>query len=247
MAALRSMKPLPQISPDLLAFLQRTDTCSVSNAIETFNVRMRNEGYVHGEVHCMTPKLRPVAGYAVTARMRAAAPPISELCYYQRVDFWRYVASAPGRKILVVEDVDRLPGVGALFGEIHAQIAKALGCAGYLTNGTVRDLGAVEAIGSPCFARGQCVSHSYAHVTEFGEPVEIGGLQIAPGDLLHGDCNGIQAVPVSVVDRLPAVVAEIGEHEAELISLCQNGDFSLGKLEDALRKSRRWSPEPEVR
>jgi 4-hydroxy-4-methyl-2-oxoglutarate aldolase len=201
------MTPQHQISPELFSFLLRTDTCTVSNAIETFGVRMRNEGYVHGRVHCMTPKLPPVAGYAVTGRIRTSTPPISGLCYYQRPDFWDYIASVPGPKILVIEDVDRIPGVGALFGEIHAEISRALGCTGFVTNGTVRDLRAVDVLGFQCFASGSCVSHAYAHLTEFGNPIEIGGLQISTGDLLHGDCNGVHSVPLTVLERLPAVVA----------------------------------------
>src|SRR5665213_1243868 len=133
------MKTLQRISPELLAFLHRTDTCTISNAIETFEVRMRNEGYIHRDAHCMTPGLPPVAGYAVTGRMRADTPPISGLCYYQRTDWWSYVADMPGPKILVIEEVDEDPSAGALFGEIHAQIGRALGCTGYVTNGTVRD------------------------------------------------------------------------------------------------------------
>jgi 4-hydroxy-4-methyl-2-oxoglutarate aldolase len=237
----------PQISPELIAFLNRTDTCAVSNAIETFKVRMRNEGYIHGDMHCITPKLPPVAGYAVTSRMRASAPPISGPSYYQRADWWRYVASVPGPKILVIEDIDRVPGIGALLGEIHARIAITLGCTGCVTNGTVRDLGAIEALNFHCFAKGASVSHSYAHITEFGKPVDIGGLQISPGDLLHGDCNGVHSIPLSIADRLPAAVADIARHEAKLISLCGDPEFSLEKLEKALRKSIGWSPEPEVR
>jgi 4-hydroxy-4-methyl-2-oxoglutarate aldolase len=232
----------PQISPELLAFLRRTDTCSVSNAIETFNVRMRNEGYIQDALHCITPKLPPVAGYAVTARMRASAPPISGPYYYQRADWWRYVAGMPGPKILVIEDIDSAPGAGALFGGMHAKMSQALGCTACVTNGAVRDLGTIHEMGFHCFAKGVSVSHSYAHIVEFGEPVDIGGLRIASGDLLHGDCNGIQSIPFSVADRLPATVAEIAAHEAELVSLCRSREFSIEKLEEALQKSRRWSP-----
>jgi 4-hydroxy-4-methyl-2-oxoglutarate aldolase len=240
------VKTLPQISPAFLDLLLRTDTCSLSNAIETFRVRMRNEGYVHGDTHCMIPHLPPIAGYAVTARMRASAPPISGPYYYQRTDWWQYVASNPGPKIIVVEDVDRVPGIGALFGEIHARISKALGCTGYVTNGTVRDLAAIRAMPYQCFASGVSVSHAYAHIIEFGQPVEIGGLQISSGDLLHGDCNGVHSVPLSVADQLPAMLETIQEHEAEMISLCADPEFSIGKLEEALRKSRNWSPGLEV-
>ena len=205
----RIMTGNQQVPADILAFLRRTDTCSVSNAIETLHVRMCNEGFVQGDTHCLFPDLPPVAGYAVTGTIRSAAPPISGHCYYQRPDWWRYVADRPGPKIMVIQDLDHVPGTGALFGEIHAEIGRALGCVGYLTNGIVRDLGPLQALGFPCFARGAGVSHSYAHIVEFGMPVDIGGLKIAPGDLLHGDLNGIHSIPFSIADQLPALVGEI--------------------------------------
>jgi regulator of RNase E activity RraA len=99
----------------------------------------------------------------------------------------------------------------------------------------VRDLGPLAALGFPCFAHGAGVSHSYAHIVEFGMPVDIGGLKIAPGDLLHGDINGIQSIPFSIADQLPALVGEIAARESELIALCRAPDFSADKLEDALR------------
>jgi 4-hydroxy-4-methyl-2-oxoglutarate aldolase len=238
------MKTSP-VPPEILTFLQRSDTCSVSNAIEALNVRMRNEGYVSGGAHCMFPKLPPIAGVAVTGMIRAAAPPISGICYYQRVDWWEYVASIRGPKIIVVQDLDYVPGVGALFGEIHANIGKALGCVGYLTNGAIRDLAAIQALGFQCFAGGMSVSHSYAHIVEFGTPVHIGGLKITSGDLLHGDMNGMHSIPPAVTDRLVATVEEIIDHEAELLTLCRSPDFSLQKLEAALRKSSKRSPRSE--
>lgn len=130
-------------------------------------------------------------------------------------------------------------------GEIHAQIGKALGCVGFVTNGAVRDLSALQKLDFQCFARGARVSHAYAHVVEFDIPVHIGGLTITPGDLLHGDLNGIHSIPLSVTDRLPTAVEEIRAHEAELIAACQEPGFSLEKLEPLLRRSSRRNPRPE--
>jgi regulator of RNase E activity RraA len=158
------------------------------------------------------------------------------LCYYQNDDWWRYVDSFPEPKILVIADLDSIPGTGALVGEIHAEIGRALGCAGLVTNGVVRDLGALRKLGFQCFAKGARVSHSYAHIVEFGVPVHLGGLTIAPGDLLHGDLNGVHLIPPAVIGRLPAAVEEIKAHEAELIALCHKPDFSAEKLASALRK-----------
>lgn len=233
---------MTQVPPDILGFLSRTDTCGVSNAIETLHVRMCNEGFVQGGIRCLFPDLPPVAGYAVTGTIRSAAPPISGHCYYQRPDWWRYVASAPGPKIMVIQDLDHVPGTGALFGEIHAEIGRALGCVGYLTNGIVRDLGALAALGLQCFAHGAGVSHSYAHIVEFGMPVYIGGLKITPGDLLHGDINGIHSIPFSIASQLPALVDAIAARESELIALCRAPDFSADKLEDALNRHTSRTP-----
>ncbi len=235
-----------QVNPQIIQLLQRTDTCTVSNAIESFNVRMRNEGYVQHDARCIFPELPPVAGYAVTGRIRTAAPPIANLCYYHRQDWWEYVSRFPSPRIIVMEDMDRVPGTGALFGEIHARIGKALECVAYLTNGAVRDLAGLKAAGMQAFAGCVSTSHSYAHVTEFGEPIEIGGLKISPGDLLHGDEHGIQQIPIEIADRLPNAVSAVLAHEAELIELCKSPDFTLEKLNKALEKARSWSPRLEV-
>jgi len=229
-------KAIPEVSEKILSFLRRTDTCTVSNAIESFAVRMRNEGFVHGGTRCMFPSLPPVAGYAVTGRVRTSAPPIANLCYYNRLDFWEYVAALPAPKIVVLQDVDRIPGMGALFGEIHARIAGAFGCVAHVTNGTIRDLSGVKDAGLQCFAAGASVSHAYAHVIEFGEPVEIGGLKICSGDLLQGDCHGVLKIPADVAERLPEAVAAVVAHESKLIKLCASPDFSIQMLEKALRQ-----------
>lgn len=230
------MSSRKHVTPRILEFLRETDTCTVSNAIETFRLRMRNEGYVHDVARCLFPALAPVAGYAVTGRIRTSAPPIANLCYYNRPDWWRYVDSVAGPKMLVMADVDRIPGTGALFGEIHAQIARALGCTAYVSNGSVRDVGALETMGFQCFAGGVSVSHSYAHIVDFGEPVEIGGQRIATGDLLHGDRHGIQIVPFEIAEGLPEVVGAIRAREAELIGYCQSGHFSVDKLDKMLEQ-----------
>lgn len=236
------MATITEVAPEILDFLRQTGTCTVSNAIETLNVRMRNEGFVQGGIKCMFPALPRVAGYAVTGRIRTAAPPLAKLCYYQNIEWWEYVAGMPGPKIVVVADMDPAPGVGAFFGEIHAQISKALGCVAYVSNGTVRDLPEIQAAGFQCFATGSSVSHSYAHLIEMGEPIEVGNLQIRSGDLIHADCHGVQTIPLETAAGLPAVVSQIVARESELIRLCTQPDFSIEKLVRALRYGNEHFP-----
>jgi regulator of RNase E activity RraA len=138
---------------------------------------------------------------------------------------------------MVLEDVDRSPGVGAFVGEVHAAIGLALGCVGCVTNGAVRDLPAVKAAGFHLFAGSVAVSHSYAHIVEFGEPVEIGGLKIASGDLIHGDRHGVLNVPLSAAVAVPQEAAKILVQERELIEFCRSRRFSLQGLSERIKSA----------
>ena len=218
------------------------DTCTVSNAIERLNVRLRNEGFVAGTLRCRFPNLPPMLGYAVTGRIRSSSPPMSGRCYYDRMDFWSYVATIPAPRVIVIQDVDPRPGFGAFFGEIHAQISKALNCVGYVTNGAVRDLVQVHNLGFHLFSGCVTVSHAYAHLIEFGEPVEIGGLKISPGDLLHGDRHGVHSIPLECVAGLPSEVEKVQCAEQELIRYCQSPEFSLEGLAARLAKGLKDCP-----
>jgi len=206
------------------------DTCTVSNAIERLKVRLRNEGFVYGAVHCQFPSFQPMLGYAATARIRGSSTPMTGRCYYDRMDWWEYVLTIPEPRVMVLQDIGPQPGIGAFVGEIHAQIGLALQCMGCVTNGAVRDLPAVEKAGFHLFAGSVAVSHSYAHLVDFGEPVEIGGLKIRPGDLVHGDLHGVHSIPLEIAHEIPKVAARLLAEERDLIELCRDPGFSLARL-----------------
>lgn len=220
----------PTLSSRTLKLLEEIDSCTVSNAIEQFNVRTRNEGFIDGSIRCIFPKVPPRVGYAATARIRTSATPIGGRCYYNRPEWWTYLLSIPAPRFIVAQDLDHQPGLGALFGEIHASISVALGCTAFLTNGAVRDLPGIEASGLQAFAGKVAVSHAYAHVVDFGGPVEIGGLQIRPFDLLHGDQHGVVSIPISIAEEVSKAAKHLRQTEAELIDFCRSEHFSFEKL-----------------
>jgi 4-hydroxy-4-methyl-2-oxoglutarate aldolase len=225
-----------------LASIRRLDTCTVSNVIERFDVRPRNEGFIYDDIQCRFPHFAAMLGYAVTARIRSSAPPttsppITRGCYYDRMDFWRYLVTLPEPRVMILQDVDRLPGFGAFVGEIHAQISLALHCVGCVTNGAVRDLPAVEATGFHLFSRKVSVSHSYAHIVDFGDAVEIGGLKIRPGELVHGDLHGVLVIPPSIAAEIPKVAATCVAEERSLIELCRSQPLTLDQLGVKLRQT----------
>jgi len=224
------------LSREELDRLRQYDTCTLSNAIERLNIRPRNEGFIIGAVTCRFPQLPPVIGYAVTARMRSSTMPVTGSCYYEHPDWWRYVASLAGPRILVIEDADRSRGVGALIGEAYARISRALGCVACVTNGAVRDVPGIEALGYQLFAGSLSVSHAYAHVVEFGEPVEIGGLRISPGDLLHGDLHGVHMIPIGAARALPGAAEQVLRGDRLVIDLTERKDFSVGMLQANLEE-----------
>jgi regulator of RNase E activity RraA len=138
--------------------------------------------------------------------------------------------------MVVVEDADERPGVGSFVGEVHANILKALGCVGYATNGSVRDLPAMHKLGFQVFAAHVSVTHAYRHIVEFGEPVSVGGLMVASGDIVYGDCHGLLTIPENIVERLPATAEEMWKAEREVIALCQSPDFSVDRLRTVVRE-----------
>jgi 4-hydroxy-4-methyl-2-oxoglutarate aldolase len=216
--------------------LQLLDTCTVSNAIERLKVRLRNEGSIFGPaLRCQFPNLPPMLGYAATGRIRTTTAPVVGRAYHENINWWRFLASIPAPRVMVLEDVDEHPGAAALVGELHAVIGLALNCVGYVTNGSVRDLPAVEALGFHLFAGSVAVSHMYAHVCEYGKPVEIGGLKILPGDLIHGDCHGVHTIPLSIASEIPKMAAEILSAERELKDFCRRPGFSLEGLDRKLQ------------
>ncbi|HEX3626063.1 MAG TPA: RraA family protein [Verrucomicrobiae bacterium] len=228
------MKPAP--TAEQLENLRRIDACTLANAIETFHERLRDEGFVDHSVACLYPKLPPVVGFAATVRIRGSSVPTAGGIYPDRTDWWDYILSLPAPRIVVVEDVATKTGLGSLLGAVHANILKALGCVGALTNGSVRDVPAIEQLGFQVFAGGICVSHAYVHIVEFGMPVNIGGLKIGSGELLHGDRHGVQSIPPDLVEKIPAVAAQIAAKQRDLIELCRSKDFSLDKLRAAIGK-----------
>jgi regulator of RNase E activity RraA len=221
------------LTEDQIEALRRLDACTLSNAIETFHRRLRNEGFVDQTIRCLFPGLAPMAGYAATMKIRGSAPPTAG-SYHENTDWWDYVDSLPAPRILVVQDVATHQGLGSLVGAVHMNILRALHCVGVVTNGSVRDLPAAEQAGFHLFAQGVSVSHAYVHIIETGKPVDVAGLTVHSGDLLHGDLHGVQSIPLDIAAQIPPVASKIHEREQAIIELCQSPGFTLDKLRAAL-------------
>jgi regulator of RNase E activity RraA len=222
---------------DVIQPLRKISSPSVANGIETFNARPRNQGFMSSEIRALFPELGPLVGYAVTALIRAEPQPIQG---HRASTFawWDYVLSIPAPRVVVVHDLDDPRGQGAQWGEVQANIHKALGCAGVLTDGSVRDLEEVRALGFQFAAAHVSVSHAYVHMVDLGLPVKVGGLWVKPGDLIHCDQHGAVTIPAEIADRIPDAVAKVEADERKIIGYCQSPTFSAEGLKELYKQVR---------
>jgi 4-hydroxy-4-methyl-2-oxoglutarate aldolase len=197
---------------------------------------LHNKGFTDSTVHCVYPELPAAVGYAATARIRSSDPPMEGRSYYDRGAWWDSLLKVPAPRVVVVEDVDSTPGLGAFIGAVHANILLALGCVAVVTNGGVRDLPDVRQSRLQVFAGNVSVSHAYAHVFDFGGTVEIAGLTVHPGDLIHGDLHGLQTIPHEIAGLVPGKALEIVKARKELIAFCHSNEFSIAKLRERVKE-----------
>lgn len=210
--------------------LQQIPTPSIANAIETFNVRPRNEGVSDGTVRPQFPELGPIVGYAATATIRSndEAPKGHPITRWTAIE---HVLQTSAPRILVVQDLDpEERRLGALWGEVQSNTFKRLGCAGTITNGGVRDLDEVRALGFQLFSSHVVPSHAYVHYTSVGSPVTVSGLEIHPGDLLHGDQHGFVTIPPAIAHDLVRAVRDLERDERQRIGRLYAADFSPEEL-----------------
>ena len=225
------VEPLPA---ELLDELRRITSPTVSNAISSLGVRDNATGFTGPEIRCIFPNLGTMVGYACTAviggRVKGGSQgrvPMPEL--------WQHVASLPEPRILVVHDVDAPRPLGSFWGEVNSNIFRAQGVLGTVTDGGVRDLDEMEKLGFFSFAAEVLVSRANLHLIDAGVPVEVGGLRVEPGDLLHGDKHGVVSIPRGVAEQVPEAARKVEAQERRIIDLCQSGEFSPENLMKAFR------------
>jgi 4-hydroxy-4-methyl-2-oxoglutarate aldolase len=225
--------PHQPLTPEELEALRRFSTPSISNAIERFDVRPRDQGFTGPEIRCMFPEMEPIVGYAATAVIAAEQPAASGRGPVT-AEYWEFIQSLPAPRIAVIQDIDQPAAIGSFWGEVNGNIHRALGCVGAITNGGVRDLEEVRALGFQFLASAAIVSHAYVHLVEFGGRVKVGGLWVSPGDLIHADRHGAIVIPHEIAREVPAAAAEVERGERTVIDYCQSPGFSLDGLKERM-------------
>lgn len=222
------------IPEDLLALLRKVDTPTVCNAIEVAHGKRGFNRFTKGTMHHCKPGDPAIVGFARTAKISGLAPPneAPEIIRARRMEYFHSMAGGSLPSAAVVEDVDYPNCIAGWWGEVHVAVHKGLGLAGAVTNGVMRDLDVMDA-GFPVLAGSIGPSHGFVHAVEIGTPVNIMGMRVAQGELIHADRHGALVIPEDVIQRLKTAIETVIASEEIVLGPARQPGFDIHKLEKA--------------
>ena len=227
------------LNVDEFAALTALDTPTVCNALEICLPERRSFGFTTRHLHCVRPELPPMVGYARTVTIRAlqASADGPDVQREKRVTYYNYVASSPGPTVSVVQDLDDgQAGFGCFWGEVNSNVHKTLGCMGTITNGGVRDLNEF-ADGFQALAGAVTPSHANVHVVDVGGEVNVAGMIVKSGDLVHADMHGAVVIPHEVARDVPAAAALMVRREAVILAAAKAPGATAASIAKAMMES----------
>ncbi len=226
-------------TPENLAVLTQWDTPTICNALEEIVPERRGHGFTTEPLVALDPDLPPICGYARTATIRAAAPASDTAAETaaKRAAYYAYVAQQPLPAIVVIQDIDPRPGIGAFWGEVQTNVHKGLGVAGAVTNGSFRDL-ADSAKGFNLLGGEIGPSHAHVHVVDIDCQVTVFGLTVSTDDIVHADRHGAVMIPAHAVTKIPDVVDRLSRREAKILEAAKAPGFYVEKLIAAMGAAR---------
>jgi regulator of RNase E activity RraA len=210
-----------------LEALRQWDVPTICNGLELVMPERRALGFTVEPMVAVDPSLPPIVGLARTGTIRAKEPPRGKTA--NRLDWYDYVAASDLPTIAVLQDTDHPAGYGAFWGEVQSNVHRALGVAGCVTNGSFRDLTA-WAKGFVMLGGRVGPSHAHVHMVDFGQPVNVFGMQAAHDDVIHADYHGAVVIPAEAIDL-------VARREKVILDICQSPDFSPATLRDAIRRA----------
>jgi regulator of RNase E activity RraA len=212
-----------------IEYLKSVDTPTLTNAIEQFKVRPNRDGFTPLQIRCLFPELGRMCGYAVTAQVETVTE--SGPFELERfVDLYKLVERSPKPAVIVLQEIGGHPDYAAHCGEVMATFFTRLGAVGLLSDCGVRDLPEVRSLGFQYFARGSVASHANYRIVRAGVPVQILGMPVSPGDVIHADENGAITIPAGLEDRLGDAVETIRRRERKVMEFVRGGDFNLDRF-----------------
>ena len=220
----------------LFAHLRQFDTPTIANALEIAQGKRSITGFTRQTYLTAFPKLPAIVGFARTATIRCSTPYDPAVRRKNQVAYYEHVAQEEQPTIAVIQDIDSQPGLGAFWGEVNTHVHWGLGCVGTLTNGSMRDLDAMQPK-FQCFAATLSPSHAWVQVVEIGKPVEVLGMAVTDGDIVHADRHGAIVIPLDLLDKLPAAIDLMARKEKVILDAARKSGFGIAALKEALAAS----------
>ena len=219
-------------SENELAALVEFDTPTICNALELVVPARRAMGFNRRPLFAAFPQMRPVVAFARTAIIRAREPHPRgrEQATQMRLGYYQHIAEEPLPSIAVIQDIDAPDtGFGAFWGEVQTHVHKGLGCAGVITDGSVRDLDAM----APDFlvlAGSVMPSHAHVHLVDYGGTISVAGMLVSPNDVIHADRHGAVVVPIAHASSIAQAARDISEREARILAVARAPDCTAERL-----------------
>jgi regulator of RNase E activity RraA len=223
------------IDPGLIEILKQVDTPTVCNVIELFKVRPNTEGFMNRSIKALFPELPPMVGYALTLKFQSSVEKKEKTAYDDLGTHAEALLKLPAPRVICIEDLDG-GSAGANCGEMMASMYAAFGAAGLITSGMVRDTVAIRKRKFPLFAMGTVASHGYPSMSALNEPVTIGGVKINPGDLIHGDGDGVTTIPLDMAEDVAMLCKKFIAQEKKWMAYVDSGNASAEGVRAELKK-----------
>ncbi|HUB96843.1 MAG TPA: RraA family protein [Stellaceae bacterium] len=220
------------LGPDALAALARLDTPTVCNALELILPERRARGFNRKPLVAPIPTMKPVVGYARTVMIRSREPhPRSkDEARTKRLRYYEDIARTPLPSLCVMQDVDGADaGFGCFWGEVQSNLHKALGCAGVVTDGAVRDIDA-WAEGFFVLAGAVMPSHAHVDIVDFGITVSVAGMIVSPDDIVHADRHGAVVIPREAAPKVAEAADLLTRREKVVLDACRAPGFRAADL-----------------
>lgn len=218
---------------DIISFLKTIDTPTVCNAIELLGVRPATENFTSNGIKCLYPELGSMVGYAVTVQMETVTQMLPRDAE-TTMSFYDLLAASPNPSVIVMQEIGGYREFASHSGDVMTTLVKNFGAIGLVTDCNVRDFNEVKALNFHTFAAGTSPSHVNCRIANVGVPVQVHGMTVRTGDIIHGDINGLVQVPKEKIEELPEKIAEVRKTEQDLIARVNAGGFTLDDLREIL-------------
>jgi 4-hydroxy-4-methyl-2-oxoglutarate aldolase len=184
------------------------------------------------------PQMGPMVGYAVTLVIEPSNAKHKVDLPSAWSDYRTYLASLPGPKIVMVQDLDKPLVIGSFWGEVNANVHRALGCVGAVVDGAIRDVDEMTNAGFKSLARRLCVGHAHSTPVRWGCEVTVFGTTVRPGQLVHADKHGFIAIPEGDEPRLLEAAIQMDVNECETVIAAARSVQGLSSAEAVAKINR---------